>query len=202
MSIKFIAAVAILAAAVAAVTCPACDQTVCNTALCGAADPYYCSAGQSQGGCAASQDAWNNTKECTACCDTSSCSSNRFACNATCSQAMCESKERCSFGDPYMCTSGHATYGCATSSKFWPSQPTCDACCDVTSCEFQCRPCNAAECSANPCSPSNPFICTAGPLKNGCSSNPSYFGEQSQCYSCCDARHCATPAPATPTPSS
>lgn len=183
-------AVTVFAAVAAGVTCPPCSTSVCTTAMCGPSEPFYCEAGTSAGGCAATAGAWWNIETCSSCCDMSSCES-RFSCTSgSCSKAMCESTNRCSFGDPYMCTAGHSTYGCSSNSSFWPKQPLCTACCDVTTCEFQCAPCTAEVCAANPCTISNPFVCTAGPLKNGCSSNPSYFGDQAQCYSCCDSRNC------------
>jgi len=124
-----------------------------------------------------------------------------FSCTGACSTAICESKTRCSTSAEYQCTAGKAAGGCSTNASYWPFQHTwCDACCDVKSCVKKCTPCNSTWCNVNPCTSKAPYVCTAGPLKNGCSSNPSYFPDQSQCYSCCDSSSCPTPAPVVPTP--
>ncbi|CUG24401.1 Hypothetical protein, putative [Bodo saltans] len=193
---RSIIAIAAIVAVAAAVTCPPCDQANCNAAPCTSLAPYYCAAGRSAGGCGASADSWNNTALCTSCCDTSACSSTRFTCGA-CSTSFCESAERCSILAPYMCTNGSSKWGCATTGSFWPNQHMCDSCCDVKTCEKKCQACTAAQCQSNPCSSADPFVCTAGPLKNGCSNVSTYFPEQSQCFSCCDATACPTQAPAT-----
>mmetsp|Transcript_53731 Transcript_53731/g.61699 ORF Transcript_53731/g.61699 Transcript_53731/m.61699 type:complete len:199 (+) Transcript_53731:40-636(+) len=193
MNTKVVVLAALVAVALA-VTCPPCDQTACNTALCGSAAPYYCESGRSAGGCGTTPEAWNNTKMCTACCDTSNCSSSRFSCGS-CSTEFCEDARRCAIKTPYMCTSGTSEWGCTSTPGFWPLQHTCSGCCDVTSCEKKCAPCTAAQCSVNVCPSADPFFCTAGPLKNGCSNSSAYFGDASQCYDCCDASACATPAP-------
>eukprot|EP00331_Platyophrya_macrostoma_P008428 CAMPEP_0176431376 /NCGR_PEP_ID=MMETSP0127-20121128/14783_1 /TAXON_ID=938130 /ORGANISM="Platyophrya macrostoma, Strain WH" /LENGTH=204 /DNA_ID=CAMNT_0017813387 /DNA_START=54 /DNA_END=669 /DNA_ORIENTATION=+ len=65
MNTKVVVLAALVAVALA-VTCPPCDQTACNTALCGSAAPYYCESGRSAGGCGTTPEAWNNTKMCTA----------------------------------------------------------------------------------------------------------------------------------------
>jgi hypothetical protein len=190
--------VALLATAALAVTCPPCDQAVCNTAVCGSTAPYYCESGTSAGGCGPSPASWNNTKMCTACCDTSACSSTRFSCGS-CSVAECESQRRCSLQLPYMCTNGTSAYGCATTPGFWPLQQTCGSCCDVSSCVKQCAPCTAAQCAINTCTSTVPYFCAAGPLKNGCSASATYFADAAECYACCDSSACPTPAPPTPT---
>ncbi len=180
---------AVLATAAFAVTCPACDETACAAAVCGPSDPFYCSAGRSKGGCAKNAEAWNNTKICSACCNIDTCKA-RFHCNHKCTQAQCEAKGRCPIDAPYECDKGASTGGCSANATFWPFQHMCEGCCDVTSCEFTCTACTTAQCASNPCDSAVPYVCTSGPLKNGCSNSSSAFGEQSQCFSCCDSTAC------------
>jgi len=185
--------VAILATAAFAVSCPACDAAACNAAVCGPMDPYYCESGSGKGGCGKTPDAWNNTKVCTACCNTDLCKA-RFHCEHKCTQAECDAKGRCPIDAQFECVKGQSSGGCSANATFWPFQHMCDGCCDKT-CEFACSPCTPAQCASNPCTQAVPYVCTSGALKNGCSASPSYFGEQSQCQSCCDSTMCPTNAP-------
>ena len=193
MRAVIVISVALLAVGVFA-SCPACDATACAAAICLPNDPYYCESGASKGGCAANPDAWNNTKFCTKCCSLASCPT-RFSCTGQCSSTTCEAKNRCSIADPYMCLSGTAQGGCSANATFWPTQHMCDSCCDVKSCVHKCPPCTATQCKSNVCSALYPYVCTAGPLKNGCSNSSMYFPDQSQCFACCDSAACPTPAP-------
>jgi hypothetical protein len=185
---------AVLAVAAFAVSCPACDEAACNAAVCGPSDPFYCSAGAAKGGCGKTPEAWNNTKVCSACCNTALCKA-RFHCDHKCTQEQCQSKGRCPIDAQYECNKGASAGGCSANATFWPFQHMCEGCCDVTTCEFKCTPCTADQCKTNPCTEADPFICTSGALKNGCSASASYFGEQSQCDSCCDSSACPTNAP-------
>lgn len=188
-----VVAVVLLGSAASAAPCPMCTLTQCATVGCGTAQPYACLTGMSAGGCSSNPAAWNETVTCQSCCDASHCSSMpRFQCSASCSAAMCHSVRRCAATSPYMCTSGNATYGCSPSNAYWPVMPQCDACCDIRSCEETCSTCTTAECQSNPCSPATPYQCTSGPLKNACSNSSSYFGHESQCYSCCDSSSCGS----------
>lgn len=183
--------IALVFAVAVAISCPACTKAQCADTTCGPKAPFECTVGMSKGGCAANASAWNNSKMCTACCDATKCDQPRFNCSATCTKEVCESKARCNVLTPFMCTSGTAANGCSRNSGYWPVQPQCDSCCDISSCIKPCNKCTPAECAANPCDPKrDAYECTSGPLKNGCSNSSSYFPGQSQCYSCCDATEC------------
>ena len=54
--------------------CPQCTPVECKSEQC-APDAFVCTAGAAAGGCAGTASAWNGTDACTACCDTSSCTS-------------------------------------------------------------------------------------------------------------------------------
>ncbi|CUG72152.1 Hypothetical protein, putative [Bodo saltans] len=184
---------ALVLSVVYADSCPACTLAQCATVQCGGDAPYSCLTGQSAGGCSSNPSAWNNTVTCTSCCDASQCSDMpRFQCNATCSAAMCHSVRRCAASAPYMCTAGNGTYGCSVSSSYWPLMPQCDACCDIRSCEETCSSCTAAQCQTNPCTTAIPYMCTSGPLNGTCSASSSYFGHESQCFTCCDSASCGS----------
>lgn len=198
--------VSVLVATVNADACPACTLAQCAKVGCSDPAPYACLTGMSAGGCSSNPAAWNATVTCDSCCDASQCSSTpRFECSAKCSAAMCHSIRRCASSAPYMCTSGNGTYGCSVSPSYWPIMPQCDACCDTTSCEETCAACTADQCQTNTCTPQSPYQCTSGPLKNACANSSTYFGGESQCYSCCDSTSCgsdrfscdATPCPAS-----
>lgn len=175
-----------------AVTCGPCDATACEQTTCGPNTPYYCDAGYAKGGCAAHQDAWDNTKVCFSCCNVNECKP-RFSCTGTCPRSVCESAKRCPLSSNFQCTSGSFNNGCSANASYWPFQHNCGSCCDVTTCEFTCGTCTAAQCAAGSCTAADRFQCTAGPMANNCTGDATYFGTQSQCFSCCDTSTCAAP---------
>ena len=190
-SILLVAAM-LIAAVAADVVCPPCDASACSETTCGPATPYYCDAGFGKGGCAANPNAWNDTKVCFSCCNVDQCKP-RFSCSGKCPASFCHAANRCPITSQYECIQGKYTNGCSANASYWPFQHDCDACCDVTTCEFTCGTCTGEQCAAASCTAKDRFQCTTGPMANNCSAVPSYFGEQSQCFSCCDTSTCPAP---------
>ncbi len=173
-----------------AVTCGPCNATSCAESTCGPNTPYFCNAGYGYGGCAAHPDAWKDTKVCFQCCDVNECAA-RFSCTGKCSQAVCEAKGRCPITSNYECTSGKFANGCSANASYWGFQHDCNSCCDITTCEYTCGTCTAAQCAAGSCTSKDRFQCTSGPMANQCSNSAPFWGEQSQCFGCCDTSTCA-----------
>eukprot|EP00759_Apiculatamorpha_spiralis_P011101 PhF_6_TR18559/c0_g1_i1/m.27109 len=107
-----------------------CSVSSCQSpSRCPAASPYMCTSGNSTNGCSADRDAWPTSRTCSACCDARSCIK---PCTA-CTPAQCQAN-RCNNMTKYMCTGGLLNGWCSADSQYFPNQPACYGCCDVTTC--------------------------------------------------------------------
>jgi hypothetical protein len=111
-----------------------------------------------------------------------------------CTIEQCQSDmNRCpDYPQTFVCTHGMSKGGC--SENPWDLRGAqCDNCCELTECpkvsteEGNCPPCTRSQCrsSVNKCDERSvvPFLCTDGPSKGGCASQPWPF--EGQCEACC-----------------
>jgi hypothetical protein len=195
-------------------SCPPCNASTCALEPCTKTDPYYCTRGNSAGGCAPSKDSWNNPKLCTACCDLSHCPTPRpppvptpaptIRCHKTCSRETCD-KHPCTKAEPYVCEKGKSAGGCAAHASYWNNSLMCDECCDVNTCPtrppsppLKCGRCSSAECAKKPCSKADPYVCTKGKSAGGCAPNSTSWSNAALCDACCDINSCPNPPPPSP----
>lgn len=184
----------LIAVASADISCSGmCTQAQCRLAGCSLADKYACVAGHATGGCSSTPGKWENTTQCTACCDISSCVISCPACNATqCAHSPCTAT------DPYMCTSGIDANGCAANASSWARNLGCHSCCDISACptpppSTSCnKSCGDLCHSSKRCPVSTPFMCSAGTDKYGCSNTANTWNAPG-CSDCCDVNLCPKP---------
>jgi len=63
-----------------------------------------------------------------------------------------------------------------------------------------CPPCEAAQCTAQPCAAASPFLCTAGQSKSGCADSAASWRNTPDCIACCDTTACPPAPPPSPPP--
>jgi hypothetical protein len=111
-----------------------------------------------------------------------------------CTIEQCKSDlNRCpAYAQTFVCTDGSSKGGC-TEFPWDLRGDQCDNCCELTECpkvsaeEGNCPPCTRSQCrsSAYKCENRSvePFLCTHGPTKDGCASQP--WPLTGQCEACC-----------------
>ena len=107
---------------------------------CGIDARYLCTEGDNAEGCTGNKALWEKSdpRICSDCCDrwhVQSCNE----CDPQCSQKECQEAE-CTLANPWTCTEGHASRGCAAHQQSWsmgmraPGERQCTKCCDITTC--------------------------------------------------------------------
>jgi hypothetical protein len=198
-----------------------CGSNLCENNWCSSSSPYLCSGGAMIGQCSA--QFWSSSV-CSSCCNYNLCGSTPQPPGPTppppptaqpvqptpppgppsptppsgscgsCSPDWC-AREICTTSAPFSCSAGPAKGGCSASP--WTLTPsTCTACCDVLTCFGSCSPCSPEFCTKKLCPQADPYLCTAGPAANGCSSTP--WDDPTDCSECCSLKSCGSQQPTPP----
>lgn len=111
-------------------SCKPCTYSQCQLTGCGSTEPFVCTAGGANNGCAAGSTDWLNSISCTDCCDSSDCpsilkkGSKCEGCTAKqCSALAAISSQKCGSGAPYVCAEGSSQMGCSSIASAWLSMP-------------------------------------------------------------------------------
>jgi hypothetical protein len=106
---------------------------------------------------------------------------------------------------PFVCISGAANDGCASTSNAWIGNSVCDECCDSSNCVATelaaeddsislCPACSAQECQtfSSKCDVKDPYMCLEGGARYGCSADKYHWPTALNgiCTQCCDLTKC------------
>lgn len=119
-------------------SCKPCTYSQCQLTGCGSDEPYVCTAGGANNGCASGATDWLGSNSCTDCCDSADCSSvlklgsKCEGCTAKqCAALAAVSDQKCGKGAPYVCAQGSSQMGCSSVASAWLSMPP-------TTCRYDC----------------------------------------------------------------
>ena len=107
----------------------------------------------------------------------------KFYCNQSCGD-LCLN-ESCSVNATYMCTAGDGFGGCSADPTVWPTSGKCGACCNTTSCYFECAPCSDEEAATLCPQCDDPYVCTKGQARGGCGNASTWGRSPRACQACC-----------------